>query len=119
MLKTEDKTKTFLEKYLAKGPVGPGQGLYGMVADSRGTDKRRLAAAIRRMDYHAFVQTRYWRLVSLQVKRAAGWHCESCGRGRDLVAHHVDYRCHGYEMYHPDKLKCLCGECHRSLHGIR
>lgn len=113
------KTNGFKKKYLVEGAAGKGYGFYKMVAESRGTDRNRIAGIIRRMDYTEFLQTRYWGIVAQEVKARAGWRCEECGNKKDLVVHHEDYREHGYDMYHIDKLHCLCRDCHEVLHGIR
>ena len=113
------KTDAFIDKYMVEGGTGKGFGLYKMVAESKGADKTKVASVIRKMDYLDFMKTRYWQLVAQQVKHNAGWRCEHCGSKHDLVAHHVGYRLHGYEMYHVAELKCLCQACHERLHGLR
>lgn len=119
MLNTnEDKTQQFAKKYLVRGKAEWGSYFYGMMADSRGTDKKKLAIAIRRMDYDDFMETRYWRLVSTQVKRDSHWCCQECGRRcHDLEVHHESYKQHGYEMFHYKELRCLCSHCHRLKHS--
>lgn len=114
-----DQTDLFVEKYLTPGNVEKGFGLYKMVAESKGTDKNKIAMAIRRMPYDDFLHTRYWNLVALQVKHDAGCRCSICGRGGELVVHHPDYKWLGYEMYHTDSLQCLCRDCHEDIHGLR
>ena len=112
------QTDRFINKYLVERALGRGDYFFGMMADSRGTDKRALARAIRRMQYNKFLNTPYWQLSALQTKRESGWRCACCGARRNLVVHHDDYKRHGYEMYHTAELKCLCKTCHESLHGI-
>ena len=115
----KEKTDRFISEYLVPGEIGKGYGLYRMLADSGGTDKGRIAVAIRRMPYVDYLHTRYWRLVSLQVKHDAGCRCELCGSGGGLVVHHRGYRDLGYDMYHIDGLQCLCQRCHERVHGLR
>ncbi len=114
-----DQTDSFIKKYLAPGEVEKGFGLYRMVAESRGTDKNKIAGTIRSMKYEDFLHTRYWNLVSLQVKHDAGCRCEKCGGRHGLVVHHPDYKWLGFDMYHTDSLQCLCRDCHERLHGLR
>ena len=112
-------TDLFMKKYLIPGEVEKGFGLFKMVAESKGTDKNKIATAIRRMPYRDYLHTRYWNLVALQVKHDAGCRCEKCGHGGELVVHHPDYRWLGYDMYHIDALQCLCRDCHERLHGLK
>ena len=114
-----DKTKQFIEKYLVPGGAGKGYGFFQMVAATKGTDKRSIIGKLRGMNYHDFLMTRYWQLTALKVKCDAGWRCAKCGRRSGLVVHHLDYACRGVEMYHPDRLVCLCHRCHEDLHGLR
>lgn len=116
---TNDKTDCFIKKYLTPGEAEKGFGLYKMVAESKGTDKSKIATAIRRMPYREFLHTRYWNLVALQVKHDAGCRCEKCGGRSGLVVHHPDYHWLGYDMYHADSLQCLCRNCHEQVHGLR
>ena len=113
------KTKQFEETYLINAKIGKGFGLYKMIADSQGTNKSEVARRIRKMPYDDFMKTRYWQLVALQVKNDAGWRCEACGSTKGLVAHHVSYRIHGFEMYRVNELQCLCQACHERIHGLR
>ena len=119
MNSAKKKTESFIETYIVPGRVGKGDGLYRMVSDSRGTNKKQIADAILKLDYSDFLKTKYWHLVALQVKNNAGWRCSSCGRHSGLVAHHPYYDLHGYEMFHIKDLQCLCRECHERLHGLR
>lgn len=114
-----DQTDSFIKKYLAPGSAEKGFGLYKMVAESKGTDKSKIATAIRRMPYVDYLRSRYWNLVALQVKHDAGCRCRKCGRGGELVVHHPDYRWLGYDMYHTSSLQCLCKSCHERIHGIK
>ena len=120
MIRTEkDKTVNFRKKYLVPGETGKGYGFYSMMYESRGVNKGMIGGLIRSMLYEDYLHTRYWKLVSLQVKHDAGWKCERCGGKWGLVVHHRDYRLLGYDMFHLDSLQCLCRECHEKLHGIR
>ena len=120
-MKQENASKTikFKNTYLAEEEIGKGYGLYKMIADAQGVNKADVARTIRKMPYDHFLRTRYWQLVALQVKSDAGWTCELCGRKNKLVAHHVGYRIHGFEMFRHNELQCLCQDCHENLHGIK
>lgn len=82
-------------------------------------DYPRVKEHILGMDYRDFLNTLYWRGVSLLVKERAGNRCELCGATRNLVTHHLHYLNHGDEIHHPEDLQCLCKDCHERLHGIR
>ena len=82
-------------------------------------DYSRVKGYILGMDYHDFLNTLYWRGVSLLVKERAGNKCEMCGATRNLVTHHRHYLNHGDEIHHPEDLQCLCKDCHERVHGIR
>lgn len=113
------KTDSFTQKYLVNANPRKGVGFSTMVADTRGADKKKIGATIRRMPYRDFCNTLCWKLVALQVKHDAGYRCKKCGSRHGLVVHHLNYRILGYEMYHLDQLECLCGTCHEELHGIK
>ena len=114
----QEKTDRFIEKYLSVGNVGKGFGTFKMVKESTGIDHGGFAKRVRGMAYQEFLNTRYWQLVSMQVKHDAGCRCARCGSGGQLVVHHPDYRYLGYDMYHLGDLECLCRHCHEEIHGI-
>ena len=118
-MQANNLTRQFVDKYLVARALRRGDYYFGMMADSRGTDKHALARAIRKMPYDSFLNTPYWRLSSLQTKRESGWRCARCGARRNLVVHHENYRRHGYEMYHTHDLVCLCKSCHDRIHSGR
>lgn len=69
------------------------------------------------MKYHDYLQTDYWKEVSLAVKKRAGWRCQVCNSPHDLDAHHRTYDHRGRELDHLDDLVCLCRRCHAVFHG--
>jgi len=116
---TVKKTEEFIDKYLVDAPIGKGYGCFKMVRESCGVDKNRIANLIRRMPYEEYLHTRYWQLVSQQVKSDAGFRCEKCGTRWGLAVHHESYRWLGFDMYHVHELRCLCRRCHEEEHGIK
>lgn len=114
----DSKTKFFFDTYLAEAGKSKSNSLFKMIADSKGTRQTEIARTIRRMPYKEFMQTKYWRLVAIQVKRDAGWRCSLCGCKSNLVVHHTDYKTHGYEMYRFKKLQCVCQKCHKRIHEL-
>lgn len=119
MTRVDKKTEKFISKYLGQDTAGKGEDLFDMIAESKGANKMIIARVIRQMDYEEFLSTPYWHLVARQVKRSAHWQCQECGSHTNLVAHHVHYRLHGYEMYRVKELRCLCQACHERHHGLR
>ncbi len=111
------KTRAFIKKYLSSSESARKEDFWGMVSDAKGTDQRAVAASIRKMPYEEFLGTTYWSLVALRVKQRAKWKCSVCGKHKDLVVHHPDYRGHGYEMFHSDQLVCVCKNCHNHIHN--
>lgn len=68
------------------------------------------------MPYREFLQTLFWKTVSVYVKsrRQA---CQLCGSKQDLNVHHSTYDHRGWEdHYWESDLVILCRECHRIYH---
>jgi len=62
-----------------------------------------------------------WEEIAGQIKRAAGWHCQKCGRLHDptvpawtLTVHHLD---HDPANSAPSNLVALCAACHLKAEG--
>lgn len=68
--------------------------------------------------YQDYLQTSYWKNVSLAVKRRFGWKCGICNSPLDLCAHHRTYEHRGNELEHLDDLICLCKKCHQIFHAV-
>lgn len=68
--------------------------------------------------YSEYLKTDYWKAVSLEVKKRAGFRCQLCNSQMDLVAHHRCYDHRGNELEHLGDLICLCARCHSLFHGI-
>lgn len=83
------------------------------------TDRGKIVAAIRRIFMYS--RERYQAL-----KRAKG-KCEECGAEGPLNCHHIDPIGESWDdiinlimervLCPPDKLVCLCKECHAKVHG--
>ena len=67
--------------------------------------------------YENYLKTDYWKAVSVEVKKRAGYRCQVCNSQMDLVAHHRCYDHRGKELEHLDDLICLCVRCHSLFHG--
>lgn len=66
--------------------------------------------------YENYLKTDYWKAVSVEVKKRAGYRCQVCNSQMDLVAHHRCYDHRGKELEHLDDLICLCVRCHSLFH---
>jgi hypothetical protein len=73
-----------------------------------------LIAGNRRVDYHAYIASPEWKRRAEAAKKAVGYRCQVCNRGKDegavLNAHHRTYERLGHE--HPQDITILCQECH-------
>lgn len=69
--------------------------------------------------YSAFLNTIYWKTVSEEVKRRAGYRCQLCNSDKNLNAHHRCYDHKGTEVLHMEDLICLCHDCHEHHHKGR
>jgi 5-methylcytosine-specific restriction endonuclease McrA len=81
-------------------------------------NEERIASAIQRLSYDAFMETPYWKAVASYVRYKRDYQCQLCGnRDTFLHVHHSDYSIHGREHLKTDKLLCLCEACHSRHHA--
>ena len=57
-----------------------------------------------------------WQAIRGEVLQRANYRCEQCRLPWGLEVHHQTYERLGHESL--DDLICLCGDCHRKVHGI-
>lgn len=113
--------KTFIKKYLSPVKKMPKRKeLRKFFFDYQGRNLgSEVVTHILKMKYSDFLETFYWRAVSLHVKDEAGRTCSICGqRGGYLDVHHNTYQHHGDEMNHLEDLTCVCRECHKKIHEL-
>ena len=67
-------------------------------------------------EYQWFLRTRYWFIISCEVKSRAGGRCSICGKNKHLQTHHRSYEHHWDEHRHFEDLICLCSGCHGKFH---
>lgn len=69
--------------------------------------------------YHEYLESNYWKQVSLLVKKRADFRCQLCNSPHGLQAHHRSYQNRGRELEgnNINDLICLCGACHRLFHA--
>ena len=77
--------------------------------------KEEIAQRIKLMSYPDFLQTPYWKAISVYLKITRK-ECEICGSKFALHTHHITYENHGYEFLHLCDLQVVCGTCHSKLH---
>lgn len=70
------------------------------------------------MNYQEYLDTPYWKQVSVLVKASAGGRCQVCNSDHNLMAHHRTYANRGKELDHLEDLTCLCGRCHQLFHTV-
>lgn len=81
-------------------------------------DDSAITMAFRKISYSDFLESTYWRSVSLWVKKRDGSRCKVCDRHKFLQAHHRNYSMpRGSEHLHLDDLTTLCGPCHSLFHN--
>jgi len=66
--------------------------------------------------YHEHLASVEWLAIRGEVVQRAEYRCEQCGLPWGLEVHHKTYERLGKEDL--GDLICLCGDCHRKLHGI-
>ena len=66
--------------------------------------------------YQEYLKSDYWKEVSYQVKKRAGFRCQLCNSQLDLIAHHRCYDHRGDELNHLEDLTCICQRCHSAIH---
>lgn len=77
--------------------------------------KEEIATKIKLMSYQEFLQTPYWKTISL-YKKITEKKCELCGSEFNLRTHHKTYKHHGYELLYLNELQVLCEKCHQKKH---
>jgi len=77
--------------------------------------KEEISERIRLMSYNDFLNTPYWKAISV-YKKIKARRCEICGSKFELHTHHKTYENHGYEILHLEDLQVICGRCHFALH---
>lgn len=121
--KPKDWTPSFTKKYLT--PYAPFNNekverfiLRAIVNKPLHVDQERVKRTIENMPYADFLNTIYWRGVSLFVKRRDGWRCTECGSTKKIEVHHKTYENHGAETEHLEDLMTLCDNCHKKAHKL-
>lgn len=65
--------------------------------------------------YALFLESDFWKELSLAVRRKARHTCARCGKRGGCQAHHLVYRPHWFDVQLED-LQCLCRACHLAAH---
>jgi len=68
--------------------------------------------------YAMFLESDFWRAMSLAKRKEADFTCERCGKREECQAHHKFYREHWFDVRMED-LECVCRGCHEVEHGLR
>ena len=87
---------------------------------SKCIDNEKVAAYINQINYKVFLNSLYWKTISIYVKQKADNRCQLCSSQSCLNTHHRSYKNHGYE--HTEiglkDLVILCDKCHNKFHNI-
>ena len=79
-------------------------------------EKERLALKNKKfIPYKKYIQTEEWRQKARQCYRNDNFHCQKCGTGINLEAHHLNYK-HLGEAEEINDLITLCKTCHKETH---
>jgi hypothetical protein len=68
--------------------------------------------------YAMFLESDFWRAMSLAKRKEADFTCERCGKREECQAHHKFYGEHWFDVRMED-LECVCRGCHEVEHGLR
>lgn len=79
-------------------------------------DTKAIKDFISSMDYKDFLQTPYWKAISMHVRYKSGYKCQVCNSKKFLNVHHRSYKHHGEEINHLEDLIVLCNNCHSTFH---
>ena len=118
----KENTNIFIEAFLCPDPGGVDPYWENMKELYQVSDKDAIAERIKELrreeGYDAFLNTRYWKLLSKHVREVAGLSCQLCGRCDEaLHCHHRTYKHFGYEIeFWKEDLICLCKDCHEKFH---
>lgn len=83
-----------------------------LCADCRGGVERKWTKAT----YADYLKSDHWQHTRAKALRRAGYKCQLCAATEHLETHHNTYERLGGEK--PTDLVVLCGECHKTHHGI-
>jgi len=122
--KPRDATSSFIKRYLT--PYAPYdkekiERFIGrvIVKTPENIDFQVVKNTVSNMPYSDFLNTVYWRGVSLFIKRRDGFKCASCGSTEKIEVHHKTYENHGDEIHNLADLTTLCEKCHRDEHSAK
>jgi hypothetical protein len=71
--------------------------------------------AEQKLDYPLYLQSIWWKTISLEAKERAGHRCQLCNKKGVLHTHHRTYENIGNE--NPEDLIVLCAKCHAKFHN--
>ena len=118
----KDRTQAFIRKHLS--PYAPYDKEkverfinQNIVKPTKNVDFQVVKKKVGNMPYSEFLNTTYWRGVSLFIKRRDGWKCSKCGSTDKIEVHHKTYENHGDEIHNLGDLTTLCEKCHKEAHA--
>ena len=119
MARCDENTNRIISQYINTSAL-PNDDPANIWRDIGGScfDGNKVATAIKALSYKTFLQTPYWKAVSYEAKRKAGFKCKICNSTKMLSTHHRTYDVHGYEHTYRGmgELVVLCQDCHAKFH---
>lgn len=84
---------------------------------TQGEYDKHLRKVEKKVQYHAYMNSRRWRRKRASLIKARGSRCEDCGTTKRLTVHHKHYRTLGHERVRD--VEVLCWQCHKERHVTR
>lgn len=117
-------TKIFITNYLSPNcswNIPPKDWYKTLYAEYRpwSMNVKEIADFIKNMQYKDFLQTPYWKAISMKAKYKSGFKCQLCNSKDFLNVHHRSYEHHGEEITHLEDLIVLCNKCHSTFHNMK
>lgn len=69
----------------------------------------------RKAQYREFLDSGFWKILSIKKKHSVGNCCEYCKNTNNLDSHHLFYRKNWFDTKLSD-LMVLCKDCHKKVH---
>lgn len=73
-------------------------------------------ADLRRLKYHDYLKSKYWKAVRQAVLKRDNNSCVICGCTYSLQVHHDSYKHVCNELRHLEDVMTLCQKCHKEHH---
>jgi len=116
-----NNTKYYIENYLDPNKSWvEGMSIYQKILKLKYSDVYwdEIEEEIKQLDYQDFLQTPYWKAITVKKMKDAKFRCQLCDNQGKLYTHHRNYKIHGKEIHNMNDLIVLCQGCHEKHHDI-